>query len=1560
MLRKKCALFLVLIMLVTQVLSGITFAETQLPGEETPAGQTSEVVVSQPETTTGSQTDPLETTVEATVSTESMDLGVEALALKDRPLDLSVPADEQEMKDKIVDENEEYFVVKHEDGTTEIRKLEKVTRAMALSAGDQKVLNLDECVGVYDQKAGVDFAEKIVVRKASDVEAQYIPNDPYYQEDKLWGFTETGADKLLGRISATSMSNVVVAVLDTGVDYTHPDLADAMWQDADGNYGKDLYYDDMDPMDEKGHGTHVAGIIGAKGGNGQGVVGVASGVKIMAVKVLGDSGSGFSTDIAAGINYAVEKGAKVINMSLGSSAPSQIELDAIENAYSEGVIVVAASGNDSNNWAGSEPQNAYRWNGETFNKVAIDYPAAYDHVIAVGSVGKYDDKVFVSDFSNSGTQLDVVAPGEDIYSTMPHGTYSEKSGTSMATPHVAALAALIKAAEGNVSFEDMKSKMSAGVRAISNTDDSVYGGNGQYYGSGLIQCQNSVPVAGSSTDSQLASLKIDGQVVSGFAPGTFTYSFTTPSQTVTIEPVLKSTAQSCLVNGKIVEQGEKVTVTLEAEHNVITVQVKAGDNQTLSTYTLNVTNGLGYRFYVKNVKYCSEQTLRTTVMPYSKDDAPILVIEEFYHRALANRFGDYYLYFILSDGLANAYYLDAPTFPMYDEEVKAIIKEQLIECGFAMNDENFFHYGSAYSSYNTFLLMLDRDSNIPDVNRLKLEVPLYLFKTSDKDGSYYNEWDVSINPGDKPKAKTTILRVAPASQLEANFDNPAELKGSSVIGEVGGLSVKELSNSAISDNSKLSITINQPGYTFVNTGLFYDPNGGIIPWGYQGANSASISMGLERDPQASTLSSLILRELKIKSPSITTTSQDITATIEYFSDVTTASPSVVLNNIVIARQLSNDTSLKVLDVQNSVLSPGFTPQSKFYTVTVPDTQATITLNASKENPNSKIIVYEVTEDNQKNEVWAENKYVDGTDIVLPLTAAKNKFVVSVFSEADLDVSSDYTVNVFRKALLVAPVDSQPVPIVISTGSTNSHFELPPAITTGSYSFTVDKTITDASLDLGTPDAGSALTVPVPLNFEVKDGVNPVADIEIPQGVKITATTGSNWDGTLQLPEIKTSTLANLGGGTANKIVEIGMPDFELTFDKPVRILLPGMAGKSVKWSRGGSATEITKILSADTADAAAAELVNGAKEGKVTVGSDLVVWTTHFTEFVAYTPAPPVQNTPPAAGGGGGGGGGGGTSIEVLVNGISKLELPTLVFELPSGVYGSNFTLKAAMTSFVGLKMDEGVRILSDMWSLQPDGGASFLKSCKLTMNYTPSKVDSTKERVSLYWLDEKTKKWSELDNITVSAGKVTGTTQKHGVFALLVSPQVAGTVIPTPTVVASEISISLTDVKGHWAAANIQKLLAKKAISGNPDGTFQPEKQVSRAEFITMLVKALELKGTSEKSFSDLNGHWAKGVIQTAVANGIVNGFEDGTIRPDALITREQMAVMIAKAKQLKAEASDKTFADQTEISGWAKESVLSAVKNGIIGGYADNTFKPQALASKAEAVTMIARCLN
>ncbi|MBN2019065.1 MAG: S8 family serine peptidase [Sedimentisphaerales bacterium] len=292
-----------------------------------------------------------------------------------------------------------------------------------------------------------------------------VPNDPLFSY--LWGLRNTGqtggaANADIDAVSAwditTGSDDVLVAVIDTGIDYTHPDLAANIWTnsgetagngiDDDGNgyiddiHGYDFVENDGDAMDEHSHGTHCAGTIGASSNNGVGVTGVNWHCKIMACRFLDEDGSGTTADAISAINYAVTNGAQILSNSWGGGGYSSTLAAAITNAKNNGVLFVAAAGNDGVN-TDSIPH----------------YPSCYNisNVIAVAATTHSDS---LASFSNYGsTTVHLGAPGASILSTVLGGEYEWYNGTSMATPHVSGVAALLLANNPTMSLNELKSRL---------------------------------------------------------------------------------------------------------------------------------------------------------------------------------------------------------------------------------------------------------------------------------------------------------------------------------------------------------------------------------------------------------------------------------------------------------------------------------------------------------------------------------------------------------------------------------------------------------------------------------------------------------------------------------------------------------------------------------------------------------------------------------------------------------------------------------------------------------------------------------------------------------------------------------------------------------------------------------------------------------------------------------------------------------------------------------------------------------------------------------------------
>lgn len=282
---------------------------------------------------------------------------------------------------------------------------------------------------------------------------QEVPNDPYYNYQ--WDLTKIGMPEVWDL--ASGGSNIKVAVIDTGIDYTHPDfvgrtiLKGPNYAYCPGNRnsktGFCLSPPGVDPMDDHGHGTHVAGTIGAVTNNSTGIAGINPKVTLMAIKTMKNDGKGEMSDNVNAMQYAIEHGANVMNMSLTSSKSrkplpcSKVpELqDTINDAISKGIIVVVAAGNSNED-------------------AANEIPTSCSGVIVVGATDAADKRWItnLATASNYGSRIDISAPGVNIISTYKNGGYSQNTGTSMAAPHVAGAAALLLSLKPKMSFIEIK------------------------------------------------------------------------------------------------------------------------------------------------------------------------------------------------------------------------------------------------------------------------------------------------------------------------------------------------------------------------------------------------------------------------------------------------------------------------------------------------------------------------------------------------------------------------------------------------------------------------------------------------------------------------------------------------------------------------------------------------------------------------------------------------------------------------------------------------------------------------------------------------------------------------------------------------------------------------------------------------------------------------------------------------------------------------------------------------------------------------------------------------
>ena len=374
-------------------------------------------------------------------------LGLERLESREQPSASPVQIDTTHYA-------QDRILVKWRDGLNHASPL--VRQAEAIGNGQYQLtlaenVTVNQAVSYFKNQSAVEFAQPDY-----KVQIERLPDDPGLTN--VWGLDNTGqgggaANADINAPEAwntnTGSGKMVVAIIDSGIDYNHPDLKANIWSSPKNPAirGWNFVNNNSNVMDDNGHGTHIAGIIGAVGNNGIGIAGVNWNVKLMALKFLDKSGSGYLSNAVKALNFAVANGAKVVNNSYAGGGSDPAMSAAIAAARAKGVIFVAAAGNDGSN-IDSSPV----------------YPASYnsDNVVTVAATDRSDR---LANFSNFGrATVEIAAPGSYIYSTLPGNKYGYYSGTSMAAPGVVGALALVWDAHPTWTYKQV-------IKAVLNTAD---------------------------------------------------------------------------------------------------------------------------------------------------------------------------------------------------------------------------------------------------------------------------------------------------------------------------------------------------------------------------------------------------------------------------------------------------------------------------------------------------------------------------------------------------------------------------------------------------------------------------------------------------------------------------------------------------------------------------------------------------------------------------------------------------------------------------------------------------------------------------------------------------------------------------------------------------------------------------------------------------------------------------------------------------------------------------------------------------------------------------------
>jgi serine protease len=490
----------------------------------------------------------------------------------------------------------------------------------------------EEVATAYEADPDVDYAEPNYIAYASDgpvAPQALVPNDPFFSYQ--WHMPFVQAPQAW---DVSTGQGVLIAVLDTGVAYEDfggfrraPDLGNTSFA-----AGYDFINDDSHPNDDEGHGTHVAGTIAQSTNNAQGVTGVAFDATLMPVKVLDSRGQGSHDAIAQGIIFATDRGAQIINLSLSGRTGSSTLAEAIDYATSKGVLVIAAAGNSGG---------------------AIEYPAAYANVMAIGAVGYDRTRV---DYSNFGSQLDLVAPGGNTDVDLngdgyPDGVLQQTfrgdptefgfyyyEGTSMAAPHVSGIAALLFARNPAATASQVRQAMETTALNLGSANE---------YGNGLVQAASALeaiggpqPVTPTPTRTPTPTTQPPTPTFTPTSPSpspspTSTFTSTPPTATLTPTPTLPPVSENIIINGNF--EGDDGWIFSSTRHPAsYSTQVVHGGARSARAGIVDGIDRYSYSSIVQRVTIPADArraTLTYWVYPISDDVFPrdiqmVLILSE--------------------------------------------------------------------------------------------------------------------------------------------------------------------------------------------------------------------------------------------------------------------------------------------------------------------------------------------------------------------------------------------------------------------------------------------------------------------------------------------------------------------------------------------------------------------------------------------------------------------------------------------------------------------------------------------------------------------------------------------------------------------------------------------------------------------------------------------------------------------------------------------------------------------------------------------------------------------
>ena len=1476
---------------------------------------------------------------------------------------------------------EETIIVMLEDGTVEERPVSDFIDTSKMRVATFSESLTETAIEIAKSQDGVLLAESVI-------EMQSIGT--YSSDNDAWRFEFINEMDVLNEISEDLKdSTVTVAVLDTGI---RSGLTDINIKEGSKNFSSDG--DETNVEDIYGHGSHVAGIVGAKlSGSklgGDGIDGVAPGVDILVVKVLNNEGKGTNLGVANGIEYAISQGVDVINMSLGGSTPSSTIEAKIKKALANNIIVVSSSGNDSNLWLPGEHYNDIYAEGNSDVAIPhfVSYPAAHDGVISVGSLTKSKDvnEVGISDFSNitsidpynNNCVLDLVAPGNEVVSYDANGI-AKYSGTSMASPQVAALAAIMRHEYPNMSSNDIIAVIYATAYDPDITIPNLEKGNGQYYtredyiGHGLINVKNAYKFSGiqSLTVEGVSDFKFDqtkdelsvfvsgdkdevkfaGSTINGTSLKMNDNTIDNLNQTISLdgtETVVHFTAEFAGISRthKIIivkEQAKLDTLVIKNGETVLDLPIDLNKtaqqmivDSSIDSVSLEATSANS------NI-YINGELISTKNIDMTKGNTTVLIevklktdesIVQAYTIELARTENKYNLSDIkvLNQSIAG-FDSSLTSFDLGTLSYNAVINIEAIGIANAFEyklNDGAYHEGGAI---NSNLLLEDNVIKIKATHK-DGTVTVYTLTFKMNDGLGMQSMIVNVSNGSSEE-NIVFTENSVTKELETNWTSAAinltpEREGVTVeckyngdkIEIGGGYGIKPGLNEyviTVSDGNRTKeyvITMNMP-LTAVLEGIDIT------------SSLSSSDIGVYKNIGAIDEST----ELK---GIVSTTADRVNIALNFNLDVDYKvwmdgqlisgmgngdTNSFFYNNIILEDFPKGSHELKV---QMTKSTTDATVIEKIISLEVVDPLklTEVILNADDNNlidfdPN--MTTYDIDVLDSINtltfETAAESHPNSSLEIFVDDVEASN-------SDAIITLNKTYPKKIEVK--IISPIVSESKVYTINlTERTISSDSSLSSLKFNETSLDLSLTSGSSTYDLSSLhsiSSGTILVVPAKYSTVKIDGVSGVQK-------SVSLGYGNNSFAIEVIAEDGTKTTYTLTVNRQPAPIPQPKPDSGASTGGsvviPPPVVEPIVLNDTVKSIRrsDGSLTKGIEVNKYRIED-----IIADKEQESIAVNTD----AEDITEVII--------------------------DKEVLKS-IQRSEKPLEINYGKVSFVMNNEVLESlgeeALTVSVETVDFSDKFLVSEVYEmdiLSNNKKAEIKLPIPIVLTYDQKSVKN-KDHLAVFYYDELNKEWVYVGGKIIADGQITFDARHFSKYAI------------------RENSKTFDDIQAHWAKDSIESLASREITSGINAFEFAPDKTLTNAEFVVLLTKVLNLeKAKTTAQFINISEEdWYAPFFDNAAEAGLLINTYSINFKPNEPIKREEMASLLIDAysyylKQDKAElvkAHDEFSADASLVSSHFVDSVKSTYELQLIVGDTQNNFNPQAGATRAEAAVVIRKLL-